>query len=103
MKETLIALIGLLVAAGYVGRPVKGDDTPKEQMYVRVFYCLDTQSALKAQQSEKHKIIVGNLLSSIDPNSEEMKACVKDGMPMMGYVQITPPFTSPDEGDSKRK
>jgi hypothetical protein len=96
MRRTLIALIALVVAGAYVGRPLKADDPPKEQMYARVFYCFDSQSVLKQRQSEKHKIIAGYLLSSVDPNSEQMKACAKDGALMMGYVQITPPFANPD-------
>ena len=44
MKQTLSALVILLVAAAYVGRPAKGDSTPKEQTYVRVTYCFDTDS-----------------------------------------------------------
>lgn len=98
MKQRLVVLIALLLTPAYVGRPVKGDDTPKEQTYARVFYCFNTQSVLDQRQSGKHKIIVGYLLSPIDPRSEEMKACAKDGVLMMGYVQITPPFASPDEG-----
>ena len=102
MRRTLIGLITLVIAAAYVGRPSKADDTPRDQMYARVFYCFDSQSVLKQRQSEKHKIIAGYLLSSIDPNSDQMKACAKDGVLMMGYVQITPPFASPDEGASTR-
>ena len=102
MRRTLIALIALLIAAAYVLRPAKGEDAPKEQLYVRVFYCFDSQSVLKQRQSEKHKIIGGYILSSIDPNSDQMKTCAKDGIPMMGYVQITPPFADPDEGASSR-
>lgn len=99
MKRTLVVSIVLLLAAAYVGRPVKGDDTPKEQEYVRVFYCWNTQSVLKQRQSGKDKVIVGYSLPSVDPYSDEMTGCTKSGgVMMMGYVQITPPFANPDEG-----
>ena len=96
MKQTLIASITLLFAAAYVGRPVKGDDTPKEQTYVRVSYCFDTQSVHEQRQSKKQKIVVGYSLSTLDPNSNEMKACKKVGAPMIGYVQISPPVANPE-------
>jgi hypothetical protein len=94
MRRTLIALITLIVAAAYVGRPLKAEDASKERIYVRVFFCFDSQSVLEQRQSEKQKIIAGYLLSSIEPNSDQMKACAKDGILMTGYVQITPPFAS---------
>jgi uncharacterized protein YxeA len=96
MKQTLIALMILLAAAVYVGRPVKGDDTPKEQTYVRVSYCFDTQSVHEQRQSKKQKIVLGYSLTSLDPNSDEMKACKKVGAPMIGYVQISPPVANPE-------
>jgi hypothetical protein len=96
MKQTLIALITLVAAAAYVGRPVKGDDTPKEQTFVRVSYCFDTQSVHEQRQSKKQKIVVGYSLSTLDPNSDEMKACKKVGAPMIGYVQISPPVANPE-------
>jgi hypothetical protein len=96
MKQTLIASITLLFAAAYVGRPVKGDDTPKEQTYVRVSYCFDTQSVHEQRQSKKQKIVLGYSLSTLDPNSDEMKACKKVGAPMIGYVQISPPVANPE-------
>jgi hypothetical protein len=98
----LTALIIIVVAAAYVNKPVKGEDTSKQQLYVRVFYCFDSQSVQKQRQSEKHKIVAGYVLSSIDPNSDQMKTCAKDGVPMIGYVQVTPPLTSPDETASIR-
>ena len=96
MKQTLSALVILLVAAAYVGRPAKGDNTPKEQTYVRVSYCFDTQSVHEQRQSKKQKIVVGYSLSTLDPNSDEMKACKKVGAPMIGYVQISPPVANPE-------
>lgn len=96
MKQTLSALVILLVAAAYVGRPAKGDNTPKEQTYVRVTYCFDTQSVHKQRQSKKQKIVVGYSLSTLDPNSDEMKACKKVGAPVIGYVQISPPVANPE-------
>ena len=96
MKQTLIALITLVAAAAYVGRPVKGDDTPKEQTFVRVSYCFDTQSVHEQRQSKKQKIVLGYSLSTLDPNSDEMKACKKVGAPMIGYVQISPPVANPE-------
>jgi hypothetical protein len=99
MKQRLAVLIALLLTAAYVGRPVKGDDTPKEQTYARVFYCFNTQSVLDQRQSGKHKIILGYSLPSLDPYSDDMKGCTKSGgVIMTGYVQITPPFASLDEG-----
>ena len=109
MNRAMIALVALAVGVTYVGTPLKAEDTSqpsdtaKEQLYVRVFYCFDTQSVLKQRKSEKHKIIAGYALSSLDPNSDEVKTCVKDGVLMTGYVQISPPFVSPDEGDSSQK
>src|SRR2546425_5783075 len=98
MKHRLAVLIALLLTGAYVGRPVKSDDTPKEQMYARVFYCFNTQSVLDQRQSGKHKIIVGYSLPSLDPYSDDMKGCTKSGgVIMTGYVQITPPFASLDE------
>ena len=102
MRRMLTALIIIVLAAAYVNKPVKSEDTPKQQLYVRVFYCFDSQSVQKQRQSEKHKIVAGYLLSSIDPNSDQMKTCAKDGVPMIGYVQVTPPLTSPDETASIR-
>jgi hypothetical protein len=96
MKQTLSALVILLVAAAYVGRPAKGDNTPKEQTYVRVSYCFDTQSVHDQRQSKKQKIVVGYSLSTLDPNSDEMKSCKKVGAPMIGYVQISPPVANPE-------
>jgi hypothetical protein len=98
MKKPLIALITLMLAAVYFGRPAKGDDTPKEQQYLRVFYCWNTQSVTEQRQAGKHKVIVGYSLPSLDPYSDDTKSCTKSGGVMMtGYVQITPPFASPDE------
>lgn len=103
MKQRLAVLIALLLTAAYVGRPVKGDDTAKEQTYARVFYCFNTQSVLDQRQSGKHKIILGYSLPSLDPYSDDMKGCTKSGgVIMTGYVQITPPFASPDEGAPTR-
>jgi len=96
MKQMLIALIILVAAAAYVGRPVKGDGTPKEQMYVRVSYCFDTDSVREQRQSKKQKIVLGYSLTSLDPNSDEMKACKKVGAPMIGYVQISRPVANPE-------
>ena len=96
MKQTLITLIALLAAAAYVGRPVKGADTLKEQTYVRIPYCYDTQSVTDQRHSGKHKLVLGYSLSSTDPNSEEMKACEKVGSLMIGYVQISPPIANPE-------
>jgi hypothetical protein len=96
MKQALSALVILLVAAAYVGRPAKGDDPPKEQTYVRVSYCFDTQSVHEQRQSKKQKIVLGYSLSTLDPNSDEMKACKKVGAPMIGYVQISPPVANPE-------
>jgi hypothetical protein len=77
---------------------MKADDTPKEQVYARVFYCFESQSVLRQRQSGKHKIIVGYSLPSLDPYSDDMKTCTKSGGVMMtGYVQITPPLASLDE------
>ena len=96
MKQTLSALVILLVAAAYVGRPAKGDNTPKEQTYVRVTYCFDTDSVREQRQSKKQKIVLGYSLSTIDPNSEEVKDCKKVGAPLVGYVQISPPVANPE-------
>jgi hypothetical protein len=96
MKQTMIALIILLAAAAYIGRPVKGAETPKEQTYVRVTYCYDTQSVADQRHSGKRKLVLGYSLSSTDPNSEEMKACEKVGSLMIGYVQISPPIANPE-------
>ena len=99
MKQRLAVLIALFLTAVYVGRPVKGDDTPNEETYARVFYCFNTKSVLDQRQSGKHKIIVGYSLPSVDPYSGDMKGCTKSGgVIMTGYVQITPPFASIDEG-----
>jgi hypothetical protein len=99
MKQRLAVLIALLLTAAYIGRAAKGDDTPKEQTYARVFYCFNAQSVLDQRQSGKHKIIVGYSLPSLDPYSDDMKGCTKSGgLIMTGYVQITPPFASLDEG-----
>jgi hypothetical protein len=99
MKQTLAALIVVLLSAVYVGRPVNSGDAPKEQQYVRVFYCWNTQLVTDQRQSGKHKIIVGSSLPSLDPDSDGVKSCAKSGGVMMtGYVQITPPFASPDDG-----
>ena|SRR5579859_650125 len=104
MKQRLAVLTALLLTAVYIGRPVKGDDdTPKEQTYARVFYCFNTQSVLDQRQSGKHKIIAGYSLPSLDPSSDDMKGCTKSGgIIMTGYVQITPPFASLDEGAPTR-
>jgi hypothetical protein len=96
MKQTLSALVILLVAAAYVGRPAKGDNTPKEQTYVRVTYCFDTDSVHEQRQAKKQRIVLGYSLSTLDRNSDEMKACKKVGAPMIGYVQISPPVANPD-------
>ncbi len=95
MKQTLIALITLLVAAAYIGRPANGDDT-SPQTYIRVSYCFDTDSVHEQRQSKKQKIVLGYSLSTLDPNSEEIKACKKVGAPMTGYVQISPPVATPE-------
>lgn len=95
MRRVLIASGALLLAAAYVARPVKSDEPPKEQQYVRVFYCFDTKSVEEQRHAGKSKIVLGHSLSSLDPNSEDMKDCAKTGAPMMGYVQITPPFANP--------
>ena len=97
MSRILISFIALAIAATYVGTSAKGENAPQERLYVRVFYCFDSQSVLKQRQSEKHKITAGYLLSSIDPNSDQMKVCAKDGTLMTGYVEVTPPFASPSE------
>jgi hypothetical protein len=103
MKQTLIILIILLLFASCVGSPVKGDDASKEQQYVRVFYCWNTQSVTDQRQSGKHKIIVGYSLPSLDPNSDDVKSCSKSGgVTMMGYVHITPPFANVDNGTPTR-
>lgn len=96
MKQTVSALVILLVAAAYVGRPPKGADTPNEQSYVRVTYCFDSDSVREQRHSKKQKIVVGYSLATIDPNSEEVKACKKVGAPMVGYVQISPPVANPE-------
>jgi hypothetical protein len=95
MKQTLIALMILLVVASYVGRPVKGDDK-SPQTYIRISYCFDTDSVHEQRQSQKQKIVLGYSLSTLDPNSEEMKACKKIGTPMTGYIQISPPVATPE-------
>jgi hypothetical protein len=46
MKRMLVLAVILLLTGAYIGRPVKGADTPKEQTYVAVFYCLNAQSVL---------------------------------------------------------
>ena len=99
MKQTLFVLIVLLLIAVYVRQPVKGDNALKEQQYVRIFYCWNTQLVTDQRQSGKHKIIVGDSLPSLDPDSDGVKSCAKsDGVMMMGYVQVTRPFAGPDEG-----
>jgi hypothetical protein len=104
MKRILVVLLTLLLAAAYLLRPLKGDDTPKEQTYVGVFYCLHAQTVIDQRRSGKHKIVVGTSLSSLNPDSTEMRACVKDGgTPMAGYVEITPPFATLDEGAPTQK
>jgi len=82
---------------------MKSDDAAKEQTYVRVFYCFDAKSMQDQRQSGKHKIVLGYSLPSLDPYSDDMKGCTKSGgVMMMGYVQITPPLASLDEGASTR-
>lgn len=99
MKQTLVTLVVLLLIAVHVARPVKGDDALKEQQYVRVFYCWNTQLVTDQRQSGKHKIVVGDSLPSLDPNSDGVKSCARsNGVMMMGYVQVTRPFAGPDEG-----
>lgn len=95
MRRVLGTSTALLLAAAYVARPVKSDEPPKEQQYVRVFYCFDTKSVEEQRRAGKTKIVLGHSLSSLDPDSEDMRACAKTGVPIMGYVQITPPFTNP--------
>ncbi len=85
----------LLVLASYVGRSVKGADT-SPQTFIRVSYCFDTDSVHEQRQSKKQKIVLGYSLSTLDPNSEEIKACKKIGAPMTGYVQISPPVATPE-------
>jgi hypothetical protein len=94
MKQTLSALVIFVVAAAYVGRPAKGDSTPKEQTYIRVTYCFETDSVREQRQSKKQKIVLGYSLSTLDPNSEEAKDCKKVGAPLVGYVQISPPVAN---------
>ena len=60
-----------VIAAAYVGRSVKGDDTPVKETYVAVFYCFDSKSVGKQEESGDHKIVAGYLLPSINPASEE--------------------------------
>ena len=104
MKRTLFVLIALSLTTAYLGRQVKGDTPPEEQTYVAVFYCLNAQSVLHQRQSGKHKIVVGYSLPSITPSPDEMEDCTKHGgVVMTGYVQITPPFASLDEGASAQK
>jgi hypothetical protein len=99
MKQRLAVLVFLLLIAVHLGRPVKGDGASKEQQYVRVFYCWNTQLVADQRQSGKHKIVVGDSLPSLDPDSDGVKSCAKSGGVMMtGYVQVTPPFAGPDEG-----
>ncbi len=96
MKQTLIALGALLIAAAYVGRPVKGADAPKEQFYVRIQYCYTTQSVTEQRHSGQRNIVLGYSLTSTDPDSEEMKSCAKVGALMIGYVQVSPPTANPE-------
>lgn len=104
MKRTLLILIALSLTAANFGRQVKGDTTPEERTYVAVFYCLNAQSVLHQRQSGKHKIVVGYSLPSITPSPDEMEGCTKDGgVVMTGFVQVTPPFASLDEGASAQK
>jgi hypothetical protein len=95
MKRMLAVVVVLLLAGAYVGIPIRGDDAPKEQTYVVISYCLNAQSVLNQRQSGKRKIIVGYSLPSLTPDPGEVKTCTKDGgVPMSGYVEVTPPLAS---------
>jgi len=95
MKRALVSITAILIIGAYLGTPTKGDDTPKERTYVGIFYCLHSQAVLDQRKSGKHDIVVGTSLPSLNPDSQEMKECLKDGgIPLPGYVQVTPPFAS---------
>jgi len=99
MKRMLVVAVIFLLTGAYVGGPVKGADTPKEQDYIAVFYCLNAQSVVDQRQAGKHQINVGSFLPSIDPDSYEMRKCAKGGGVLMGgYVEVTRPFATLDEG-----
>lgn len=98
MTRVLGVLIALSLGGAYILRPVKGDNTPKQQTYVMVFYCLNAQSALRQRQSGRQKIVVGYSLPSLTPSPSEMDECRRGGgIVMTGFVQVTPPFASLDE------
>jgi hypothetical protein len=102
MKRTIVAVIILSLTGVCVRKAVKAADTPKERTYLPVVYCLNPQSVADQRKSGKCDVVVGYLLPSLNPDSEEMRKCVKDGsVPMYGYVQVTPPFTSLDGGTPK--
>lgn len=95
MKRILAVGIVLFLAGAYIGEPIKGDDTPKEQTYVAIFYCLNAPSVLNQRQAGKHKIVVGYSLPSLTPGAEDVQACAKDGGVLMtGYVEVTAPLSN---------
>ena len=103
-KRAIAVLIALSLAGIYLARSAKGDNTPREETYVMVFYCLNAQRALTQRQSGHHKIVVGYSLPSLTPSAGEVTACRKDsGVIMTGFVQVTPPFATLGEADTTHK
>ncbi|MGH9773696.1 MAG: hypothetical protein ACRD50_01985 [Candidatus Acidiferrales bacterium] len=94
MKRAVAALTTLLLAGVYVGRSTRGEEAPKEKTYIGVYYCLNSQAVLDERKSGKQEIVVGTSLPSLNPDSNEFRACAKTGVPTVGYVQITPPFSN---------
>lgn len=103
MKRASAVLIGLCLASACIGWAVRGDNPPKEETYVMVFYCLNAQQVVTQRQSGHHKIVVGYSLPSLTPSPDDMSACRKNGgVVMTGFVQVTPPFATLDEAKAGR-